>query len=439
MKLGLIRSAVFMGGRFAVVGFGLAQVACGSSPELETTTAIKADLSALPNTVVIDWNNRTVAAITENDNYADPLPATRVLSMVHTAIHDAVSATAHRRFHTYAYTHQDRRADPVAAAASAAYHVLAGLFPAQQPALQKSLDASLSSVPDGVSETRGVELGKNVAQLIIERRADDRSGELQPYTPGSAPGDYQYTWDGFIARPGWQNVTPWTLDASSQFRPGPPPRLGSPLYAAAFNEVKSKGEHASTTRSEDETHSARFWYEFSDIGWNRVARIVSAQRGLGLAQTARLFALVNMVMADGYIAGWDAKYFYDFWRPVTAIHAAGTDRNPATAPEPNWQPLLDTPPVQDYPSTHSVLADAAAEILASVLHQDDVTFEMTSSSTTQPNQEPRRWTSFTQAADENADSRVMAGIHFRFATRAGQRLGRKIGRHAFENYLRPLR
>jgi hypothetical protein len=405
---------------------------------VETSTAASADLSSLPNNVVIDWNNRTVAAITEDNKYIDPLPATRVLAMVHAAMHDAVNATAHRRFQPYAYTRQDLRADPIAAVASAAYHVLAARFPTQQPALQKGLDASLASVPDGVNEKRGVQLGKQVAQVLIDLRTHDGSDQTVPYTPGTAPGDYQYTWDGFIASPGWQNVTPWTLDTPSQFRPGPPPRLDSHVYARAFDEVKSKGGITSTTRTADETQYARFWYEFSDIGWNRVARIISAQQDLGLAQSARLFALVNMVMADGYIAGWDAKFFYDFWRPVTAIHAAETDGNTGTSPDPQWQPLLDTPPVQDYPSTHSVLGDAAAEVLANVIRDDDVSFEMTSSTTSQPNQEPRSWGSFTQAADENANSRVMAGIHFRFAARAGQRLGRKIGRHAFENYLRPL-
>ena len=199
--------------------------------------------------------------------------------------------------------------------------------------------------------------------------------------------------------------------------------------------MKTKGSLNSGTRSPDETTYGKFWYEFSDIGWNRITRIVSASHDLDLARSARLFALVNIALADSWIAGWDSKQYYDFWRPITAIRAWDTDGNPATEADPTWEPLMVTPPIQDYPSTHSVLGDSAAEILGSILG-DETAFTTTSTTATNPETEVRSFNSFTQAADENGDSRVMVGIHFRSAVNAGQRMGREIGRYVYQNLLR---
>jgi hypothetical protein len=414
----------------------LALAACDSATDVtsdESVTGTEGDLRAYSNAVVIDWNEHTVQALTTHDGYADPLPASRTLAMVHVAMHDAVSKTAYRRYHAYIAGAGDAWADPVAAAASAAHYVLLQQFPAQATQLQQWLDASLVAVVDGTPETRGVALGETVAQKVLARRAEDGSTETEPYSPGSAPGDYQLTAD-IIYRPGWQNVTPWGLDTANRFRPDAPPKLRSKGYARAYQEVKSKGRLDSDTRSEDETNFAKFWYEFSESGWNRIARVVATQERPDLAKTARLFALLNMALADSYVAGWDAKFFYDRWRPITAIHAGDTDNNPTTVPDATWEPLMTTPPVQDYPSTHSVLGDAAAEVLARVLRRDFLRFESTSTSF----DGTRTWSSFTEAANENAESRIMAGIHFRFATSAGQFMGRQIGRYIEETQLQPL-
>ena len=172
----------------------------------------------------------------------------------------------------------------------------------------------------------------------------------------------------------------------------------------------------------------------SDIGWNRITRIVSASQDLDLAQSARLFAVVNLPIADSWIAGWESKFYYDFWRPITAIRAGDTDGSADTEADSTWEPLMTTPPIQEYPSTHSVLGDAAAEILASVLG-DGTAFATTSTTAANPGVEVRSFNSFTQAADENGDSRVMVGIHFRAAVESGQRLGPEIGRHVYQNLL----
>lgn len=389
--------------------------------------------------VVREWNANTITAITAGPGgYSNPLQATRVLAMVHVAMHDAVNGVI-PHYERYEFTGQDSHANPPAAAAAAAHRVLSLLFPAQQSDLDARLSESLHRLPNGSRERRGLELGRLSADAIWARRLNDGSDQFGEYTPGTDPGRWQFTppYEGFIFVPAWQFVHTWGLDQADQFRvPEAPPALGSEGYAADYKEVKADGHLASITRTPDQTAYAKFWYEFSDIGWNRITRIVAASHDLDLAQSARLFALVNIALADSYIAGWDSKLYYDFWRPITAIRAGETDGNSETTPDPAWEPLMITPPIPDYPSTHSVLGDAAAELLGSILG-DQTAFAFTSSTATDPNVEVRSFSSFTQAADENGDSRVMAGIHFRFAVDAGQRLGREIGRYVYQNLLRP--
>ena len=253
---------------------------------------------------------------------------------------------------------------------------------------------------------------------------------------GRGPGRYQFTAPfDFAFVPGWRYLKPFALTRVDQFRSPPHPALDSEAYAADFAEVKAIGGVGSQARSPEQLSYAKFWYELSDIGWNRVARVVAAERGLGLQSTARLFALLNMAMSDAYVAGWDSKYHYDLWRPITAIRAAATDGNPATSADPTWEAALVTPPVQDYPSTHSALGRAAATVLASVFG-DETAFTFPSTSADPPNAS-RSFTSFSQAADENADSRVMGGLHFRFACDAGQELGRQVAVWTLDHYLQP--
>jgi hypothetical protein len=316
--------------------------------------------------------------------------------------------------------------------------MLATLYPAQQAALRATLDKTLLDAGPGAQAVRGRELGAKAAAAILARRADDGSAKQATYTPGTQPGQYRYTpgFD-FLAAPHWRHVQPFALQSPSQFRVAPPPALGSAAYAAAFDEVKSQGGKHGSARTPDQTRHAAFWYEFSDAGWNRIARTVARERRQDLWDRARTFALLNVVMADAYIAGWDSKLHHDAWRPVTAIRAADTDGNPATAADAQWEPLLPTPPVQDHPSTHSALGAAAAEVLAQGFGSDRVAFTF-ASPTALPERPSRSFRSFSAAALENADSRVRAGLHFRFATEQGLELGRRIGRHATATLLAPL-
>jgi hypothetical protein len=213
------------------------------------------------------------------------------------------------------------------------------------------------------------------------------------------------------------------------------PAINSPQYIEDFNEVKLKGSKENSTRTAEETSIAKFWYEFSEIGWNRVAATAATDKNLDLLSTARLFALVNIALADSYIAGWDSKFHYNFWRPYTAIRAAGTDGNDNTSEDTAWEPLMNTPPVQDYPSTHSTLGNAAATVLNKLIGAN-TGFAMSSTSAESANS-TRSFTNFSAAAVENADSRVFAGIHFKFSCDRGLELGKKIGDWTLQHALKP--
>jgi len=389
--------------------------------------------------VVIDWNQQTHQVIRAASGYADPMAASRVLAMVHLAMHDAVNAVE-PRYRPYAYAPKSGpggpRADAAVAAAVAAHDVLVALFPQQKPLVQAALDATLLDAGIGEAVDRARQLGAAAAAAVLARRSDDGSRADEAYQPGTRPGEYRFTpgFD-FMAAPHWRAVTPFSMRSPDQFRVAAPPPLDSQAYADAFDEVKRSGSKAADAqRSDEQTQYAAYWYEFSDIGWNRIARAVARGKPQDLWQRARTFALLNAAMADAYIAGWDSKMHHNFWRPVTAIRLAAEDGNPRTEADSGWTPLLVTPPVQDHPSTHSALGAAAAVVLAHAFGSDRVTFTM-ASPTALPHAPQRTFRSFQAAARENADSRVRAGLHFRFATEAGLELGEQIGRQATQQFL----
>lgn len=394
-------------------------------------------VESLPNTVVLKWNEVAYEAF-GGSAYQHSLMASRINAMTHIAIHDAVNAIQ-PKYAAYAFTGKDAGADPIAAAAAAAHTVLLHEIPDKKNFLDSALSNSLSAIVPGDARSRGIQLGKQAAQAIINARSDDGSaGELvKQISPSTTAGVYQPVPPfNIIFVPHWENVKLFGLERKNQFRSAPYPTLTSDKYTTAFIEVKEKGKLNSPIRTTDETAYAKFWYEFSEAGWNRVARTVAANKKLNLFETARLFALVDMALADSYIAGWDAKLYYNFWRPYTAIRKAGSDENKSTVEDLQWEPSENTPPIQDYPSTHSVLGNAGAVVLAR-LFGDNTSFTMTSP-TAFPAGSTRTFTSFNQAANENADSRVKAGIHFRFSCEAGQEMGNKIGNWMVDNYLKPL-
>jgi hypothetical protein len=419
--------------------------------------------SAAAGDAVLKWSENagdaaTAACIAPLDN---PLHESRMYAMMHIAIHDALNAID-RRSKPYAYNaHAAASTSPDAAVAAAARTVLVTLI-GQLPLelhSQACIDAGVASakaaytaalalIPNGSAKTDGITLGEDSARAILELRADD--GAVGPFLnfncpQDTDPGEFQcLPGTPFIPFEVWENVTPFVLKHSSQFRPGPPYRVASKKYAADFNEVKSLGWNGTTTpsrRSADQTEIALYWWESSPLKWNRVARLVSVDQGLDLWENARLFGLLNVALADGYIAMKSSKNHYNYWRPITAIREGDADLNPGTSGDSTWTPLRGTPPDQDYASGHSIEGGAGAEVLMQFFGTDRITFQdcsMTVPSGKCGAASPvlRTFSTFTQAADENALSRILIGFHFRKSVREGTAYGRKIGVRAVNHNFR---
>ena len=370
------------------------------------------------------WNAIAEEAFTPTQGL-NPLAQSRTLAIMHAAIHDVLNAID-RRFRPYTpglTAAPDASAD--AAVASAAHDVLIALVPEQSALIEARFERALSFVHDGTSKAAGVSAGRaSAAATLARRRQDGLDSATQPlYVPRPGAGEYQFTAPfEFANLPGWGNVQPFVIDVKKHAVDGPL-RLSSAQYARDFAHVKAIGGMNSSTRTAEQSEIARFWYEDSPLGWNRIANSVVRERQLDLWSSARAFALVNFALADGFIAGFDAKYEFRFWRPITAIRDAESDGNPLTDGDSSWEPFLMTPPVPDYPSTHTVLGAAAAEVLIQ-LFGDNVRFSATS--LTLPGV-TRRYQKFSDAARENGLSRVYAGIHFRHAVKDGYRQGRNVG------------
>jgi hypothetical protein len=394
-------------------------------------------VSKQPASAILYWNEVAYQAF-GGTKYQHSLMASRINAMVHLAIHDALNGIE-EKYSRYAFTGIDKKADPLAATATAAHTVLAHEIPDSKAYVDSVLKRVLQSVKESAAKTRGIALGVAAGKAVIAKRTSDgaQGNVIGPIAPSTVAGIYQAVppFD-FAFAPHWKDMSAFALKKNDQFRAAPCPSIQSEKYTTAFNEVKAMGRLNSDKRTADQTFYAHFWYEFSEAGWNRVARIATTSQNLNMLDAARLFALVDMALADSYIAGWDSKFYYNFWRPYTAIRNAAHDGNNVTMADATWEPALPTPPVHDYPSTHSVLGNAAATVLALILG-DNTPFTM-SSPTAVPAGTTRTFKSFSQAAKENADSRVMAGIHFRFSCDAGLEMGDKIGKWTVENMLRPL-
>jgi Ca2+-binding RTX toxin-like protein len=393
------------------------------------------DRAMLSASVVLEWNQLTLDSIRLTGT--NSLLGGRAVAITQAAVYDAVNAID-GTYTPYAFNGQAAPgASLEAAAATAAYHTLIELFPTRRADFDAALASSLADVPDGPSENQGVAVGRAAAASILALRRHDGFDAVVPYTPGTDPGDWQPTPPAFSPAlgPQWPDLTPFTMTGGDQFRPDGPPALTSQEYTAAFNEVKELGAVDSTTRTADGTEIARFWVGASPGHWNQIAADVSEARGLTLSENARLFALLNVTGADAYITTFDAKYEYNFWRPVTAIRAADTDGNPDTLADPNWTPLIATPAHPAYSSGHSTFGAAVAAAMTGFFGTDDIAF--TSSTFNLPGV-TRSFASFSAAAAENAQSRLLAGIHWSFDNNDGLSTGRALGDYVVSNFLRPV-
>ena len=414
---------------------------------------------------VIEWNRTATdaavaACIAPTMN---PLHESRMYAMAHLAIHDALNAID-RRSRPYALRLRVPDAEPDAAIASAARHTLVPLI-RQLPLVgqacieagvvivQEDYAEALGQVPGGSAKREGIALGKAAANAILAVRAGDGANDTlmvdSDYDQGTEPGEYRFTpGSDFAFAPGWADVRPFALADAGQFHPGAPYAVTSKAYARDVAQVQRLGGDDVTTpsaRTDEQTEIALFWVESSPQGWNRIARTVATDQGLNPWRAARLFGLLDMALTDGYIGTFETKYQrYNFWRPVTAIRAAGSDGNPDTHVDRTWTPLRVTPPIPDHDSGHTVEGAAAAAVLRGFFGTDRIAFE-TCSLTLDPGQTcsdaspvTRTYTSFSQASQENGRSRVLVGFHFRHAVVDGLEHGKGIGKYVVDNWLRPV-
>lgn len=382
--------------------------------------------------VVTDWNRTMVTGL--EAARLGPQPSSRIGAIVQTSVFDAVNGIERRYTPFHVTPDAPPGASRAAAAAGAAYTALVALIPSQESLFDQKLQATLAQISDdpadpGQSVLRGLDWGQSVANAIMAWRAGDGvNAVLPPYVFGTSPGDYQPTPPAFgppLFRQ-YATMTPWALTSASQFLPPGPPLLTSARWEQDLAEVKELGSATSTVRTAWETETARFWQSDTPVAmWNRVADDLAETHNTTLFQNARLLALTNIAMADAMIATFNAKNTYNFWRPVTAIAAAG-DRT--------WSPLLPTPAFQEYPSAHSTVSAAPAAVLAA-FYGDETPFTLTSANMPGVT---RDFTSFTDAVQQVESARVWAGFHFRFSCEDGATLGTNVADWALATVALPV-
>jgi membrane-associated phospholipid phosphatase len=404
-----------------------------------TRLAVEAGYLAARPDVVLVWNEALLEAI-RADRTPAPLAAHN-MAMVHAAMYDAVN--------TIEQTHQPYLVNAVAApctspemaAAIAAHRVLVSLYPKQVCCFNATLDQCCANIQDGLAKDNGVALGQWIGERMLAWRAGDGADRRATHVPGTFPGAWRPTPPDFrpALLPHWPQVTCFALATGSQFRPRSPPALTSQEFAASFNEVKFLGARDSQARTADQTEIAWFWVDGDGTvtppgHWNRIAQTVALARGNTLAENARLFALLNIALADAGIAVWDGKYTYNYWRPVHAIREAEVANNPDITSDPAWTPLLPTPAFPSYTSGHSTFSGAAAAVLMNYFGTDSVPFTATSEGTPGVS---RSYASFSAAAAEAGRSRIYGGIHWQFDNAEGLVSGHQVGSYVTQNFLLP--
>ena len=357
--------------------------------------------------VVTDWNLKASGFVTES-KLGTP-PAIRAMAIVQTAVYEAVNTAT-------------PRASVDAAVAAANRVTLAKLMPSQQTAIDAAYQAALAQIADGSAKTAGIIIGEQAAAAVLARR-DDGAATPESHRPHTTAGAYVPTATPAVTQ--WSQRKPWSMVSASQFRPAPPPALNSDAWARDYNEVKSLGAKTSTQRTTEQTDIARFWeYSLPSIYFG-VAHSVAQTSGRDSMQNARMFAAVAQAMDDALISVFDAKYHYNFWRPVTAIRNGDIDGNEATQREAGWTAFSEAPMHPEYPSGHAILAGAVAAVLKAEIGKGS----MPTLTTTSPSAKgaARRWTNLDDFMREVCEARIYSGIHYRTAVDAGVAMGKQIG------------
>jgi hypothetical protein len=379
--------------------------------------------------VITDWDAIAVAIV-------PPTAAgLREMAIMHVAMFDAVNSID-RRYRPYLVElAASRAASQEAAATSAAAGVLIGLHPEAAAQIQAASASALAAVPEGEAKDDALALGKAVAEKCLSVRSNDGANAADDYRPKTKPGVYVPTAAVMVGST-WPRMTPFALTSPSQFRPPPPIPLTGSEWAANYNELKEFGGKNSAKRSPQQTETARFWLALGPQVYHQIPRQLIAAKQMSVVESARFMALYSMALTDASIAVFDAKYHYEFWRPVTAIRNGDLNDNPATERDPTWQPIDSTPMHPEYPCAHCIQSGAAAGVIEAVFGAQQIP-EVTMTSTTAPGV-IHRWTNTAVYTEEIANARIWAGFHYRFSTRVGTEMGRKIGTYIVEAVMQPV-
>lgn len=412
-------------------------------------------IKSYDNAMVLTWNEALGKVI---DNKMPPASEARNYVMVSIAVHDALNNVV-PIFETYAMDNslveymdiskKNIKSIADAAVAQAAHDIMVVVAPGSAPGAALLLETSLNSIEDSDFKTRGIEVGKQAALSLLTERQNDPPLRFQTYEQGTLPGEYRSTmpyaaenlptWPANSAyAPDMGSFRPFGIETGDQFRAIPPYPLDSPEYAADFNEVKEYGSNTSTVRSQEKTDLGVFFIDNISNVMNRVARTMSVSESLDGWETARLLALTHMVQFDAHLSSFEGKYHYNRWRPITAIRLGAIDENDDTTEDPAWiilQAARATPPTPTYPSTHSEMGGAGAELFRLFFKKDDLSF--TTQSYNLPGVE-RQYSSFSKLAADIAVSRIYIGYHFRNDVMQGEKMGKELAKYVFANNLKRL-
>ena len=379
--------------------------------------------------VIADWDARAVAIIAP----VVPAPLSqREAAIVNVAMFDAVNAIE-QRYQPYLFKQSAAPGtSQEAAAAAAAAAVIVGLHPEVAGDIKVALGKYLAPIAEGPAKAEGVKLGEAVAAAILQARATDGATAPDAYRPKTRPGVWIPT--STAVGSAWPSMKPFALGSPSQFRPEPPPALDSKEWVADYNEIKTYGSKTSTSRSPQQTETARFWLAVGPAAYHQVPRQLILAQKMDILDSARLMALYATALTDAYVAVFDAKYQYELWRPITAIrNGGGTEENAATKRDATWQPIDNTPMHPEYPCAHCINAGAAAGVIEAVLGSRTIP-EVAMTSTAAPGV-IHRFTNLDVFCEEVSNARIWAGFHYRFSTAVGTAMGRQIGQYVVQNVM----
>jgi len=378
---------------------------------------------------VCDWNTKAGEIVVSARMV--PPPANRALAIANTAVYEAVN-TITKRYPAGALKLQAAPGASVDAAIAAANRTaLAKLLPSQQASIDSAYQAALAKIADGAAKTSGIALGEQAAAAILALRADDGAAAGETYRPQTAPGVYVPTVLPAVTH--WPQRKPWLMNSAAQFRPGPPPALSSPLWARDFNEVKALGGKSNSRRTAEQTQIAGFWEATLPPIFNGIVLSVADVAGREVTQNARLFAAVAQAADDALLAVFEAKYHYNFWRPVTAIRNGDLDGNEATERDASWTPFIETPMHPEYPCAHCVVAAAVGTVLQAEVGTGAMPTLTTTSYLVKGS--ARNWTKIDELMQEVGNARVYDGVHFRNSTEVGTAMGKQVGALAVAKFL----